>query len=92
ERYDGKGYPYGIEKKKIPLIATIISLADAFDAMTTDRPYRKAYSFTEAIKEIKKNRKKQFSPKVVDAFLSDLSKIKKIFSDHLVSLNNSFQN
>ncbi|MCM8830944.1 MAG: HD-GYP domain-containing protein [Candidatus Omnitrophica bacterium] len=80
ERYDGKGYPSGIGKRKIPLIASIISLADAFDAMTTDRPYRKALSFNVAIREIKKNRKKQFSPMVVDAFLKGLPKIKKIFS------------
>jgi len=69
ERYDGKGYPDGLKNKKIPLLASIIAIADAFDAMTTDRPYRKAFSLKEAVKEIKRNRKRQFSPLVVDSFL-----------------------
>ena len=68
ERFDGKGYPFSLKGKKIPLIASIISVADAFDAMTTERPYRKALSRDEALLEIKKNRGKQFNPQVVDAF------------------------
>jgi HD-GYP domain-containing protein (c-di-GMP phosphodiesterase class II) len=74
ERYDGSGYPFGLKKNQIPLIASIISLADAFDAMTIDRPYQKALSVEEAIAEIKKNKGKQFSPCVVDAFLKIYSK------------------
>jgi HD-GYP domain-containing protein (c-di-GMP phosphodiesterase class II) len=69
ERYDGKGYPEGLKGKKISLIAQIISVADAFDAMTSDRPYRPALKKEEAIREIKENRGKQFSPLIVDAFL-----------------------
>ena len=69
ERYDGKGYPFKLKGNRIPVIASIISVADAFDAMVTDRPYRKAFSREVAVKEIKKNRKKQFSPCIVDAFL-----------------------
>ncbi len=69
ERYDGKGYPCGLTGEKIPLIATIISVADAYDAMTSDRPYRKGLEKAEAIKEIISNKNKQFSPIVVDAFL-----------------------
>ncbi len=69
ERYDGKGYPYQLKGDEIPLVAAIISVADAFDAMTTDRPYRRALTLEEAIGEIKRNRGKQFSPLVVDAFL-----------------------
>jgi len=69
ERYDGKGYPYRLKGKQIPLIAAVIAVADAYDAMTTDRPYRKALSQQEALKEIKRNRGKQFSPKVADIFL-----------------------
>lgn len=69
ERYDGKGYPYGLIGDDIPLIATIISVADAYDAMTSDRPYRKGLDKAVAIKEIISNKNKQFSPLVVDAFL-----------------------
>jgi len=69
ERYDGSGYPEGIKGRKTPLIAQIISVVDAFDAMTADRPYRKGLSDDEAAQVIKKNRGKQFSPLIVDAFL-----------------------
>ncbi|WP_372519246.1 HD-GYP domain-containing protein [Candidatus Ruminimicrobiellum ovillum] len=69
ERYDGKGYPCGLTGENIPLIATIISVADAYDAMTSDRPYRKGLEKDEAIKEIVANKNKQFNPVVVDAFL-----------------------
>jgi HD-GYP domain-containing protein (c-di-GMP phosphodiesterase class II) len=69
EKYDGTGYPSHLKGKQIPLIAAIISLADTFDAMVTDRPYRRAFSAAEAVNEIKMGRGKQFSPAVVDAFL-----------------------
>ncbi|MFH1339254.1 MAG: HD domain-containing phosphohydrolase [Candidatus Omnitrophota bacterium] len=69
ERYDGKGYPDGLDNGKIPIIAAIISVADAFDAITTDRPYRAALAKREAILEIKRSSGKQFHPKVVSAFL-----------------------
>lgn len=62
ERYDGTGYPEGLKGDEIPLIATIIAVADTFDAMITDRPYRKALSKDEAIQEIRANVGKQFSP------------------------------
>ncbi|MFW6298954.1 MAG: HD domain-containing phosphohydrolase [Bacillota bacterium] len=68
ERYDGKGYPRGLAKKAIPLFARIVSVADAYEAMTSDRPYRKALPLNEAIEELKKNRGTQFDPDVVDAF------------------------
>jgi HD-GYP domain-containing protein (c-di-GMP phosphodiesterase class II) len=69
ERCDGFGYPSGLRGEAIPLIASVIGLADAYDAMTSDRPYRKALSSDEAINEIKKNKGKQFDPQVVDAFM-----------------------
>lgn len=77
EHYDGTGYPEGLNGKQIPLIASIISVADAFDAMTTDRAYRKALSYTEAIKEIRSKAATQFDPQVVAAFL-ELAKEGKI--------------
>ena len=69
ERFDGKGYPEGLKGRKIPLISAIIAVADAYDAMTSDRPYRKALSPQEAKEEIKKNKGIQFHPQVVEAFL-----------------------
>ena len=67
ERYDGKGYPEGLAGEKIPLIAAIISVADTFDAMTTDRPYRKSLGRAAAIEEIKRCSGTQFHPAVVKA-------------------------
>jgi diguanylate cyclase (GGDEF)-like protein/PAS domain S-box-containing protein len=71
ERYDGTGYPEGLKGKEIPLFARIISVADAFEAMTSDRPYRKAMSFEEAVDELKKYKGTQFDPQIVDAFLAN---------------------
>ncbi|MDD5634758.1 MAG: HD domain-containing protein, partial [Candidatus Omnitrophica bacterium] len=70
ERFDGKGYPCGIKGQEILLEARIVAVADAFGAMTVDRPYRPALSAGEAIEELGKNRGTQFDPAVVDAFIS----------------------
>lgn len=72
EHYDGTGYPKGLSKDEVPMDAYIIAIADAFDAMCSDRPYRKAMTREEAIDIIKKERGKQFHPAVVDAFLEIL--------------------
>lgn len=74
ERYDGNGYPNGLRKKQIPIGARIIAVADAYDAMTTDRPYRRAMSKEEAIKRLKEESGTQFDPKVVKAFLKIMRK------------------
>lgn len=72
ERYDGKGYPFGLKGDEITLEASIVSVVDAFDAMTTDRVYKKALSIKEAIKELEKGKGTQFNPVVVDAFIEIL--------------------
>jgi putative two-component system response regulator len=69
ERFDGSGYPDGLAGEDIPLGARIFALADALDAMTSDRPYRKAMSLEEAITEIERCSGKQFDPVIVSAFL-----------------------
>ena len=69
ERFDGTGYPEGLKGDQIPLIAAIISVADSFDAMTSDRPYRKGFTREQAIEEIKNQNGKQFNPSVISAFL-----------------------
>jgi HD-GYP domain-containing protein (c-di-GMP phosphodiesterase class II) len=68
ERLDGRGYPDGLVDEQIPLGAKIVSLADSFDAMTTDRPYRRRRSFEDVVQDLRQNSGKQFDPKVVAAF------------------------
>lgn len=67
ERWDGKGYPFGINNEELSIEAQIISVADAFDAMTSNRAYRAAMSEKDALKEIIRNKDSQFSPSVVNA-------------------------
>ena len=69
ERMDGYGYPYGLKGKEIPLVARITSVADAYDAMTTNRIYRKALSHEQAFEEILRNSGTQFDPEVVRVFV-----------------------
>lgn len=69
EKYDGTGYPRGLSGEKIPVLGRIISIADAFDAMTTDRPYRKGFSLEQAVYELEKNKGYQFDPSLVDVFI-----------------------
>jgi len=69
ERFDGNGYPSGLKGKDIPRIARIISIADAFDAMTSQRSYRDAMSEKDALKEVEKCRGTQFDPELADIFL-----------------------
>ena len=68
ERLDGRGYPDGLTDEQIPMGAKIVSLADAFDAMTTDRPYRRRRSFEDVVQDLRQNTGKQFDGKVVVAF------------------------
>ena len=72
ERWDGNGYPDRLAGDDIPLEAAIVGLADAWDAMTTDRPYHRALTVQEALEEIRGGRGTQFAPAVVDAFLRTL--------------------
>ncbi|MGI6702798.1 MAG: HD domain-containing phosphohydrolase [Clostridia bacterium] len=69
ERWDGKGYPQGLKGEEIPLPSRILAVADAYDAMTQDRPYRRAMSAEDAAAEIKKNAGSQFDPEIVRVFL-----------------------
>lgn len=75
EKYDGTGYPDGLKDNEIPLPAKIIAVADTFDAMTTDRPYRKALSAESACEELRRCAGKQFDPPVVEAFLKAWSEM-----------------
>jgi len=74
ERIDGSGYPYGLKGDEIPLGGRILAVADSFDAMTSDRPYRSSLSRKKAIAELKKNAGKQFDREVVRVFIEELKK------------------
>lgn len=69
ERYDGSGYPEGLKADEIPLAATIISIVDAYDAMTTARPYRPAMTHKEAVEEIMRGKGTQFNPHITEEFI-----------------------
>ncbi|GAA0687238.1 MULTISPECIES: sensor domain-containing diguanylate cyclase/phosphohydrolase [Clostridium] len=72
ERWDGTGYPIGLSKSEIPLMARIIAVADSYDAMTCERPYKKALTKKEAIEELQKCSGSQFDPDIIKAFLNYL--------------------
>jgi putative nucleotidyltransferase with HDIG domain len=79
ERWDGTGYPDGLSREQIPLAAAIVGLADAVDAMTTDRPYSRARTLAEATEEVVRNRGTQFAPAVVDAFVALVARMPELF-------------
>jgi HD-GYP domain-containing protein (c-di-GMP phosphodiesterase class II) len=76
ERYDGRGYPYGLRGEEVLLKARILSVVDSFDAMMSERPYRKALSFFQIKEELFRNAGTQFDPYVVEAFI-DLMNLKE---------------
>jgi putative nucleotidyltransferase with HDIG domain len=85
ERWDGKGYPDGLKGEEIHLYARIVAVADAFDAMTSDRSYRKAMKVEDAVEEILRNKGTQFDPKVVEAFY-------RAYENGLIVVENTSEN
>lgn len=84
ERWDGSGYPEGLKGEKIPLFARITAIADVFDALTTDRPYRKALSVEEAFTIIEEGKGKHFDPELVNIFFKikeEILTIRELFKD-----------
>ena len=75
ERWNGSGYPKGLVGEEIPLYGRICAVADVFDALTSERPYRKAFSNEDAYEVLRKGRSTQFDPKVVDAFFEGLDEV-----------------
>ncbi|SFH51753.1 response regulator receiver modulated metal dependent phosphohydrolase [Tindallia magadiensis] len=78
EKWNGSGYPNGLMKEEIPLVGRIAAICDVFDALISDRPYKKAWSISEAVKEIENQSGEHFDPLLVKAFFSELDKIVKI--------------
>ena len=87
EWYDGSGYPEGIKEDRIPQGARILSVADSYDAMTSDRPYRKAMSGVEAVAELRRFSGKQFDPHIVDVFIPLLAERDQAQPDEMISLD-----
>lgn len=84
EHWNGGGYPRGLKGDEIPLSAQILAIADVYDALTTERTYKKAYQHAVALETMKKQRGKHFSPKIFDVFLDildDIDKIRQSFSE-----------
>jgi diguanylate cyclase (GGDEF)-like protein/PAS domain S-box-containing protein/putative nucleotidyltransferase with HDIG domain len=77
ERYDGSGYPYGLKEREIPLGARIMAVADAYDAMTAGRTYKKRLDRESALKELRDKSGKQFAPDIVEAFMK-VAEMKKV--------------
>ena len=75
ERWDGVGYPLGLRQDKIPLFGRIVSVADMFDALTSERPYKKAWSVGEAVEEVERSRGGHFDPQVIDAFMHKIPEL-----------------
>ena len=80
EKYDGSGYPNGLKGIDIPVEARIVAVADVFDALTTVRPYKKSWTFDDAILHLRKNSKKHFDPGCVDVFIRHIDKVKAIYT------------
>jgi putative two-component system response regulator len=81
ERWDGKGYPRGLRGEEIPLVARIVAVADVFDALTTERPYKKAWPLESAKRFVIENGGTQFDPSCVAAFLYRWNEIVEIFTN-----------
>jgi two-component system response regulator RpfG len=84
EKFDGTGYPNGLHGDDVPIVARIVAVADVFDALVSERPYKRAWSVAEGIEHVRSQRGKHFDPTCVDAFFADIGKIEEIraqFSD-----------
>ncbi len=78
ERWDGSGYPHGLKGDNIPLFGRIVGVADVFDALTSERPYKHAWPVAEAVEEIVRGRERHFDPQLVDAFMRKIPELTSI--------------
>ena len=82
ERWDGHGYPHGLRGEDIPEVARVAAIADAFDALSTNRIYRKAYSVPKALDLMRAERGRQFDPELLDGFFAAIDQVMDIFKAH----------
>ena len=81
ERWDGSGYPRGLQGDDIPLVGQIVAVADVFDTLIHERPYKRAWPLAEAVAEIRRQRDRWFAPRVVDAFLALVAERPELVAD-----------
>ncbi|MCC7325986.1 MAG: response regulator [Burkholderiales bacterium] len=81
EKYDGTGYPNGLHGEDIPLVARVVAVADVFDALISERPYKHAWNMDEGTDFLKGERGKHFDPTCIDAFLADRIKLQEIIEE-----------
>ncbi|MCL4431302.1 MAG: response regulator [Epsilonproteobacteria bacterium] len=79
EKYNGRGYPSGLVGEEIPLYARIVAIADVFDALTSIRPYKRAWSFEEALELIEKQKGEHFDPHIADLFIANIDRVREIY-------------
>ncbi len=87
EKWDGSGYPYGKKGLEIPLSARIVAIADVFDALTSKRPYKKAFSFDLALSLIAEGKGKHFDPMITEVFLENRHRIEKIYKEFQLQID-----
>jgi putative two-component system response regulator len=78
EKWDGKGYPYGLKGERIPFVGRVVAIADVFDALTSDRPYKRAWSIEDALELIRRETGYHFDPKLSEIFLEVIPDILQI--------------
>jgi response regulator RpfG family c-di-GMP phosphodiesterase len=79
EKYNGKGYPQGLKGEDIPLYGRIVAIADVFDALTSHRPYKEAWSFEKAVAFMEEQKCQHFDPNLVDIFLASIDEVREIY-------------
>ncbi len=92
EKWDGTGYPVGLSGEDIPLVGRILSIADVFDALTSERPYKKAWSIDDAFNHLQKESGKHFDPQLIKAFLASREEILEIIQTHADIVSSSREN
>ncbi|AEX86011.1 response regulator containing a CheY-like receiver domain and an HD-GYP domain [Marinitoga piezophila KA3] len=81
EKYDGSGYPEGLKGEEIPIEGRIVAVCDVFDALLSERPYKKAFEFEEGVKIIMSGEGKHFDPKIVEIFVNNIDKIRNLYKN-----------
>ena len=81
EHFNGRGYPYAMRGDEIPIEARVVAIADVFDALTSERPYKNSWPLEEALVYIKNQRGRQFDPDCVDVFLANFDAVKRIYNE-----------
>ena len=78
EKYDGSGYPHGLRGEDIPLVGRIVAIADVFDALTSKRPYKRAWTEQEALDFLREQKGRQFDPALVDLFIEQMPAVRAV--------------